>query len=117
MTLSKRIKMARESVPEFQGETGRTAFADAIGVSYETVRLWETKPNLEVIRPYNADKIADKTGVRKSWLLTGEGRMFDGGEDVPSEAEVIRLARMLPRSQRLNVAARIISDAREDETE
>lgn len=106
MELHERIRLAREQAG-YVGENGRSAFAAAIGVRYETVRTWEKPGGVEQLRPSNARKVIELTAVRQPWLVSGQGAMLESGRRVTVE-EIIDLASSLPTSERLRVAARLL---------
>lgn len=67
-TLAKRIRQARQTA-----KLSQAALGNAFGISREAVALWESGKNAPT-----SDKlgeIANRTGVRAEWLMTGRGQM------------------------------------------
>lgn len=82
MSIHSRIKERRLAL----GMTSHQALAERLGVSWQTVQLWEkeggTAPNRNRI-----DKVAQELGVTTAWLMNGQ-QVPDGGRDVAPDAVV-----------------------------
>ena len=106
MELKDRIKAARE-----YAKLTRGTFAQRCGVEYETVRQWENGQIVQ-LRPESYQKIVDVTGVRKPWLMTGDGPMVPEPEsqDRMTVEEIADAIRRLPIPERLRVIAKAAQD-------
>lgn len=115
MELGERIRVSRELVTKFRGDEGRTQFAKAVGVTYETVRQWESG-KIHQLRPHRYQKICSLTGVRRAWLETGEGPMLQDANG-PSLAQVLRDAKKLTREEALSLISDLVEHVRQADDE
>lgn len=83
MSIHQRIKQRRLAV----GLTSHQALADIIGVSWQTVQLWEkeggTAPNRNRI-----DAVAKALETSPGWLLHGTQDQADPGDNLPLTVHV-----------------------------
>ena len=82
-SLSERITLARTA----RGLTPE-ALSEAIGVDWRTVYRWEAGDNTPRLK--TCERIAEATGVRQDWLLSGEGAMEppDMDDAMPSHPQI-----------------------------
>lgn len=84
MSINQRIRDRRLAL----GLSSHKALAELVGVSWQTVQLWEkeggTAPNRSRI-----EKVAEVLGVTTSWLQTGD-ESTQAGQRRPPKTEVTR---------------------------
>lgn len=104
MDIHQRIRIARNyaglSIPEF---------ADAMGVTYEAARSWESGGSQP--RPGRYAKIAEVTGVREAWVASGSGALTDDeSEDETRKAEAFASAFLGLSDAQAEIILRLIDE-------